>query len=167
VVLATRDIAVYGSIIATLNGVWTLYHGIVRDRPRVGLSVAEGETLYAGVMAGDPALMIRVWNRGRRDFSIDQISRQLSLLRGTRMWVREIAQAVEAGPSKFGDGDGHTYIFGPAGYSRSKFPPSRWFVVDGAGRIYPLRERYRQRAEAAVLWPVRRFLGWRERRSSR
>jgi hypothetical protein len=72
--------------------------------------------------------------------------------------MRELAQTVKAGPDKLGDGEGHTYMLGPEGYEPGKLPLTRWFVMDGSGRIYPLRERYRQHVEDFILWPLRKFL---------
>ena len=83
------------------------------------------------------------------------------------MGVEEVAAAVAAGPNTFVDGDGHTYLFGPEVYTPGKIPLTRWFVSDGAGRIYPLSERYRQRVESFVLWPVRRLIRWKQNRSTR
>jgi hypothetical protein len=72
----TRDLAIYASIIGTLDGSWMLYHGVVRDRPRIALSVDEGEEMYG---RADRVLMIRVSNRGRRDFAINAISRRTNV----------------------------------------------------------------------------------------
>jgi hypothetical protein len=36
------------------------------------------------------------------------------------------------------------------GYTKGQLPLKRWFVVDGAGRVHPLRERYRQRLQRLV-----------------
>jgi hypothetical protein len=79
--------------------------------------------------------------------------------------MRELAHAVRDGPDRISDGEGHTYLLGPEGYETGKLPTSRWFVVDGAGRIYPLHERYRQKIENVVYWPIRSALRWRDRRA--
>ena len=39
---ATRDLAVYASIIGTLDGAWAIYAGAFRDRPRLVVRVREG-----------------------------------------------------------------------------------------------------------------------------
>jgi hypothetical protein len=31
----------------------------------------------------------------------------------------------------------------------------RWYVIDGGGRTFPLRERYRRRVESVIFWPTR------------
>jgi hypothetical protein len=143
-----RDLALYAALVGTANGGWTLYHSVVRDRPRVAMGVVEGEDLYGGP---GRALMIRVSTRGRRDLSVDQVTRVADPVRGTRVWMRELAETVGHGPDRLADGEGHTYLLGPAHYQPGMLPTSRWFVVDGAGRIYPLRERYRQRVEGVPL----------------
>jgi len=39
---------------------------------------------------------------------------------------------------------------GAGGYTPGDLPLRRWTVTDGAGRVHPLRERYRQRLERAI-----------------
>jgi hypothetical protein len=128
------------------------------------MTVYEGVDMYGGP---DVVLMIRVWNRGRRDLAIDSVSRRMSVWRGTRLWIRELAEAVRDGPEAISDGGGHTYMLGPVGYDPGSIPFTRWFVTDGAGRIYPLRERYRQRLEDFFVWPIRRIANRRQRRARR
>jgi hypothetical protein len=140
-----------------------LYGGVIRDRPRVALSVYEAVDMYGA--PGD-LLMIRVSNRGRRDLSIENVSRIMDVRRGHTLWIRELGEAVRAGPDAIGDGRSHTYVLGPIGYHAGKLPLTRWYVADGAGRIYPLRARYRLRAESFVLWPLRTLLRRRDSRRS-
>jgi hypothetical protein len=61
--------------------------------------------------------------------------------------MRELAQAVHDGPDRISDGEGHTYLLRPRRLRDGEASDVRWFVVDGAGRIYPLHERYRQKIE--------------------
>lgn len=158
----TRNLAIYASIVGTLDLLWTFGTKLTRDRPRVAVRAYEGVDMYGGP---ERTFMIRASNRGR-GIKVDAVSRQASTLRGTRLWMRELAEAVRQGPDRLEDGDGHTYMLGPHGYKQGLLPTRRWFLTDGAGRIYPLRERYRQRVEGFVLWPVRRFLSWSDGRSA-
>src|SRR4051812_46618207 len=99
----TRDLALYASLVATLNGAWTLYNGVVRDRARVTLRIAPGVDIHD---SENRVLMIGVKNRGRRALKVAHISRVVSTLLGTRMWMRELDEAVRSHPVIEAD-DGH------------------------------------------------------------
>ena len=58
--------------------------------------------------------------------------------------------------AKLGEGQGQTFHLGGDGTLKpGDLSLKRWYAVDQAGRIYPVRERYRQRVEAFVFWPLR------------
>ena len=162
---ATRDLALYASIVATIDGSWTLYHGVVRDRPRIVVRAYRGEAVPTGIGARQPLFMVTVSNRGRRAVNIDTISRLERLVRGTSILTVDFMEQLAAKP-RLDESQSLTFVHGQrGGYQHGDLPTSRWYVVDGAGRIHPLRERYRQRLVAFVFWPIRRFLNWRDARA--
>jgi hypothetical protein len=163
-VFETRDLAVYASTIATLNGAWTLYHGIIRDRPRIVVRAYQGEAVPVGFGRRDPLFMVSVSNRGRRPVNIEGVARLAKLIRGTSSYPVDFMEQVAAKP-RLEESQSKTFVHGQrGGYKHGDLPTSRWYVTDGAGRVHPLRERYRQRLLAFVFWPVRRVMNWRDAR---
>jgi hypothetical protein len=86
-------------------------------------------------------------------------------IRGTQNYSVDLKIEL-AQPRRLDESESMTLIHGQHG-GRTDLPTKRWFVQDGALRIHPLRERYRQRVERVVFWPFRRVLDWRERRTRR
>jgi hypothetical protein len=166
-VFDTRDLAVYAATVGTIGGLWTLYSGVVLDRARVALSVSESEVITtAGREARVPVLAVRVSNRGRRAFSVQTIGRVVDMRRhrGPHELSADIMRQL-ATPFRLAEGEGRTFVHGErGGYERGQIPISRWYVIDGAGRTYPISERWRQRVERVIFWP-HRWLG--RRRDSR
>jgi hypothetical protein len=163
--LTTRDLAVYASIIATLDGAWTLYYGVIRDRPRVVVRAYRGEAVPTGGGARQPVFMLKVSNRGRRAVTIDHVAYVSKTIRGTQVVSVDLMQQL-ANPRRLDESESTTLVHGQhGGYTPGDLPTRRWFVQDGAQRIHPLRERYRQRVERIIFWPVRRVYDWKERRS--
>ncbi|TML77481.1 MAG: hypothetical protein E6G12_03800 [Actinobacteria bacterium] len=163
----TRGLAVYAATVGTIGGLWTLYSGVALDRARVALSVAEGEVIStAGSESRVPILMVRVSNRGRRAFSIQTIGRVVSMRRhqGPHELSADIMRQLTP-PILLGEGEGRTFTHGErGGYEHGQMPLTRWYVIDGAGRTYPISERWRQRIERVLFWPYR-WIG--RRRDSR
>lgn len=160
----TRDLALYASIVGTLNGGWALYNGAFRDRPRVVVRAAKGEA-HGGI--GEPAeiFMVTVANRGRRPVSINSISRYQKLIRGISIVTTDLMQQTADHP-RLDESHSRTFVHGQmGGYTHGDLAETRWYVVDGAGRVWPLRERYRQRLLAFLFWPIRRILNRRDRRA--
>jgi hypothetical protein len=160
----TRDLAIYASVIGTLDGAWMLYNGIFRDRPRVVVQAYRAEGVPVGAGPRQPVFMVKVANRGRRPVTITHAAYVGSAIRGTQMYSMDLLQELQQ-PRRLGESESTTLVHGQMG-GRVDLPTKRWFVSDGGLRIHPLRERYRQRAEAVVFWPIRRLLGWRGRRLS-
>lgn len=161
----TRDLAIYGSIVGTLNGAWVLYHGVIRDRPRIVIRASKAEAVPTGFGQRYELFMVSVANRGRRPVNIDSISRLDALVRGTSIVTVDLMEQLAERP-RLEESQSRTFVHGQrGGYKHGDLPTSRWYVVDGAGRIHPLRERYRQRVLSFVFWPIRRVLNWRERRA--
>jgi hypothetical protein len=155
-VIPTRDLAIYAALVATADLAWKLFEGL-RDRARVVVNVAEYEAITPGTNQRQPILGVRAVNRGRRATYITHVARVANVWRGTADILREL-QA----PLRLGESQGRTFAHGLlGGYQHGDMPLSRWYRTDGAGRTHPLRERYRQRVERVVLWPLRRVLRWR------
>jgi hypothetical protein len=170
-------LGIYASIIATLTGLWALFHNIFRDRARVTVKVFQAYRVKVKddpqwlIIRGEdtlrtmgitsamrrPVLDVEIRNRGRRDIHID-----------------DVAQARLGGSFKFGDlrnqvpfdllaESRKTLILGAeGGYEHGDIRLKRFFAVDGAGRIHPLRERWRQR----LARPVGAVVARRRRRAS-
>lgn len=161
----TRDLAIYASVVGTLNGAWTLYHGVIRDRPRVVVRATQAEAITPGIEARQPVFTISVSNRGRRAITIDAVGQSTSAIRGTKNLSADILRQLQPKP-RLDESESKTFVHGQmGGYQHGDLSIQRWYVTDGAGRIHPLRERFRQRVENLIFWPVRRFLERRERRS--
>jgi hypothetical protein len=163
-VLATRDIAVYGAVVATISAAWsiawTIYSGVLRDRARVKLAVYDAEAWDPGFDHALDAISFAVYNRGRRTIHVSDLVRVSSVLRGTRELSFELQRQVKANPT-IEEGRGRSFHLGGDGnYTHGDLSLKRWHVVDESGRVYPLRERSRQRAECVVFWPSRKVLGW-------
>jgi hypothetical protein len=158
VVFATRDIAVYAATVGTIDGIWSIYGGAVLDRARISVTASEGQLVTPGVAIPNvPVMLVRVSNRGRRATSIQSVSRVVSFRRhhGIMEMSADIAQELST-PAKLAEAEGRTFVHGArGGCAPGQMPANRWFVTDGAGRTYPLRERWRQRVERIVFWPWR------------
>lgn len=165
---ATRDLAVYASIVATLDGAWALYHGVIRDRPRIVVRAYRAEAVPTiGPAARQPLFMVSVSNRGRRAVNVDSISRLEKLVRGTSIMTVDFIEQLAAKP-RLEESQSKTFVHGQrGGYKHGDLLTTRWYVVDGALRIHPLRERYRQRALAFIFWPLRWILNRLEERAAR
>jgi hypothetical protein len=152
-VWATRDLAVYAAIIATLNGAWSLFHAIVRDRARIVVKVSDSRVIPMGT----PMLDVTVSNRGRRTVYITKVAPVASAVRGGHLLSVDFMQQLSPHP-RLAEGESKSFYHGMhGGYAPGDLGMNRWFVRDGAGRIHPLHERYRQRLEASIFWPIRRW----------
>jgi hypothetical protein len=178
--LTTTDLAIYlaiyASVVSTAAGLWALFAGVFRDRARVtvkadeaylvqtmrGQMIIKGEdTLKTmGVTQRRPILELYLRNRGRRPVRIDGVH-----------------QVSGSGGIVFADLTGQVPVDLPAetskplvlgsegGYEHGSIRPRRFYAVDGAGRVHPLRERYRQRlAFVAYKWAVRAYFKRKRRR---
>jgi hypothetical protein len=163
-VLSTRDIAIYAAIVATADVAWTLFQGLIRDRARIVVSVGEYEAITPGRGERQPVLGVRVANRGRRTTYITHVSRVADVWRGKHELSADIMRQLQ-NPLRLDESQGQTLTHGHmGGYGHGDIRLSRWYVTDGAGRMHPLRERYRQKVERVILWPARRLLKWRDSR---
>jgi hypothetical protein len=164
-VFETRDLAIYASVIATLDGAWALYNGVIRDRPRIVVHPYRGESIPVGPGPRHPIFLIKVSNRGRRAVTVDHVAYVAKSIRGTQVLSNDLMQQL-AVPRRLDESQSLTLAHGQlGGYSHGDLPTRRWFVQDGAQRIHPLRERYRQRIEKIIFWPIRRILERMERRA--
>jgi hypothetical protein len=171
--LKTADVAfwlgLYASVVSSAVALITLY-GYLFNRVRVVARedfrvLVEGGTpvichgedsLDAMGLTRDGAtevLTIGILNRGRQTVQIGMVSKAHPVQRSVFPDLPEqLPVTIEPGHSK-------TVIHGKEGnYSHGDLKNMRrFFVADGAGRIYPYRERWRQRLEnllyrRLVLW---------------
>jgi hypothetical protein len=154
-------LGLYATVISTAVALLTLYGEIfqrVSVRGRESYVVAVGGDRYY-VMAPDavedlevpagavrrPVLTLVVRNRGRQTVSIDTVSKAYWF----KIKRQLFDEAVQGGSFTLQPGHSHTLTVG----TRQKYAHGavgsmrRFFVVDGAGRIHPPRERWRQRLE--------------------
>jgi hypothetical protein len=109
-------------------------------------------------------LAVRVANRGRRAAYITHLSRVADLWRGKHELSADIMRHLQ-NPLRLEESQGQSLGHGQlGGYQHGDIRLRRWYVVDGKGRIHPPPERYRQKIERVILWPVRRILKWWDRR---
>jgi hypothetical protein len=159
----TRDVAIYAAIIGTLDGAWSIYRGIVLDRPRVVVQAVHGEAISTGTGHSQPILWLSVSNRGRRTVYVSAIARTKSMWSGVQEMSQDIIHQLTPETRRLEESQSQNFAHRErGGYQHGDLSLKRWFVQDGAGRIRPLRERYRQRAERIILWPLRRFFRWRD-----
>lgn len=123
-----------------------------------GALIVRGEdTLVTmGVQPGQykEILAIEVRNRGRRDARAHTVTK-------ARRWRGSIhfsdldSQVPCALPAE----SATTLTLGhDGGYAHGQESTRRFYVVDGAGRVHPLRERYRQRLQMLVYgWAIRLY----------
>jgi len=158
-------IGIYAGTISTLGTLWVLWSGVFLDRARIIVDVREaaampapkGKRLLVGrsepiakrhIEAGHrytQILWITVKNRGRRPAQIVQVARAASPHHET------YADFHDQVPFDLPPGHGYSLVNGAeGGYQWETIPLKRFYVLDGAGQIHPLRERYHQRFEK--LW---------------
>jgi hypothetical protein len=169
--IPTRNLAVYAAIVSTLSLAWTIawsiFTGVLRDRARIKLKVYNSEVLDHNLQHIEDAISFSVRNRGRRPFHISDLAYASSLLRGTRAMSMVLQRQINADRTPIEEGQGRTYSLGGDGrhtFTHGDLPLTRWHVVDQAGRVYPLRERYRSRIERFVFWPTSKALDWWDKR---
>ena len=92
---------------------------------------------------GGHLFAIRVSNRGRRPATITNISRASDPFKPEHSLLRAPKPRL---PHRLDESESVNFAVGPG-----VIPKDRWYVVDGGGRIHPLHERYRQRAEAGAV----------------
>ncbi len=90
-----------------------------------------------------PILEVVIRNRGRRDAEIRTIA-QARPSGGVHVFGDLLPQI----PFEIPGERTRVLVMGDrGGYSHGDVTPTRFYVVDGADRIHPLRERHRQRLE--------------------
>jgi hypothetical protein len=165
-------LGIYATVVSTAAGLWALFSGIVRDRARItvraveayivtstqGQILVEGEdtleTMGVTPRQRIPVLKIVVRNRGRRDAQVENVSQTR---RGTGGYVfGDLANQV---PFDLPAEHSKTLVLGAqGGYQHGTIPTRRFYVVDGADRVHPLRQRYRRRAaRIAYAWILERL----------
>jgi hypothetical protein len=175
-------LGIYASVVSTAAGLWALFAGVFRDRARItvraneaylvstpyGQMIVRGEdtlaTMGVAKTQRTELLELVVRNRGRRPARIENVSKVRGLGVG-RLVFGELARAV---PFDLPAETSHTLTIGTAGdYSRGEHGRYGFYVVDGAGRVHPLRHRYAFRIAFVVYgWAVRLYFA-RKRRGLR
>ena len=150
--VTTRNLAVYAAIVSTVSLLWaiawTVYSQAFRDRPRIKQIVSMAPT-------GD-AVSIVILNRGRRPIHVLRIERVRSVWRGTI--EMSLLPERQARGATIEEGRSRSYqAGGKDDYEAGHVPLTRWYFLDEAARIFPLRERYRQRVERVLFWPARKL----------
>jgi hypothetical protein len=93
-----------------------------------------------------PILTVKVRNRGRREATIDSVNQVIA---GGK--INAFGDLLPQVPFLIPAERGSTLVMGKdGGYAHGDIRLKRFFVVDGAGRIHPLRERYRQRVRRVI-----------------
>lgn len=162
---ATRALAITGTVTGTTGTLWALFLSVVYDRARVSVTVAEAvQAQPGGPLPNRDVLWVKARNRGRRPTHIETVSRVKSAWRGKHEMSADIAQQLTQ-PVRLEEGQSHNFVHGgQGGYTKGQWSLRRWYVVDGGGRIFPLRERYRQRLDSFVFWPTRAYFRRKRRR---
>jgi len=174
-------LGIYASVVSTAAGTWVLFAGVFRDRARITVRATEaylvkttrGTMLVAGEdtlktmgiqpRQREPVLELVVRNRGRRDAMIEAVSKTR---RGNGAWAfGDLAGQV---PFDLPAETSKTLILGAdGGYQHGDISLKRFYAVDGAQRIHPLRQRNRRRvATVAYAWALKRYYA-RQRRQLR
>jgi len=92
-----------------------------------------------------PMLAVTVKNRGRQPVQIDTVSRVAGIKH--HVFGDFMAQV----PFELAPGHSKTVVHGrQGGHNHGDIPLSRFYVVEGAGRIHPWTERWRQRVERLI-----------------
>ena len=140
--LATRDLAIYASIIATLNGIWSLYHNVFRDRARIKFRVFDATCIDPNTKIQRPGVSSTISNRGRRPTNIETIGfwspkEKKELLPVD--WVKEV-------PFRLAEGEGKSFFHFQDNPKFAIPKPYRPFARNPSGRSYPFRRHVR------VIW---------------
>jgi hypothetical protein len=173
-------LGIYASIVSTAAGLWALFTGVFRDRARISLEAYEAylvkttkgpmivkgydtlETMGVQPTQRSEIFAIVVRNRGRRPARIETVSQ----MHGAKSFVfGDLAGQV---PFDLPAETSRTVVLGgEGGYRHGEIRPHRFYAVDGAQRIHPLRNRYRQRISYGLYrWAIRRYFE-RKRRNAR
>ncbi len=159
-------LSLYASVVASVTALWALFRELWVDRPRIDVTpeeawlvpvkgearplIVKGErtlrTMGVPATVRKPVLTVRVRNRGRRDATVDSVN-QVIAGGGFNVFSDLLPQVPFATPAE----RSFTLAMGQdGGYTHGDVSLKRFFVVDGAGRVHPLRERYRQRLHRIV-----------------
>jgi hypothetical protein len=154
-------LSVYATAVASLTALWSLFRELWQERPRLDVEASEawivrvrneprvmvvkGEktltTMGVPASARRPVLELTIRNRGRRDAKIQQVlqakNRNVSDVFGDFMSYLPFLVPAETTVNLVHGKDG--------GYAHGEVKLKRFYVVDGANRVHPLHERYRQR----------------------
>ena len=183
--LTRTDVAIYlgiyASIVSTAAGLWALFTGIFRDRARITVKVNESylvrsesgpvlvrredtlETTKVTDGQANEVLAIVVRNRGRRPCRIENVAQIQPT--GSKVFS-DLANQI---PFDLAPETSLTLLIGgKSGYRHGDIAPHSFYVVDGAGRVHPLRFRYGFHITFLLYgWAVRLYYARKRRRLRR
>jgi hypothetical protein len=165
-------LGIYASAVASVTALWSLFRELWIERPRIDVTPEEAwlvrvkgqtrpllvkgeatlKTMGVPQSACTDVLTVIVRNRGRRDAAIETVNQVIEEGRGR---VNVFGDLLPQTPFLVPAERSSTLVMGQTGgYKHGSLRLKRFFVVDGAGRVHPLRERYRQRLRRILLRPV-------------
>jgi hypothetical protein len=170
-------LGIYATTVSTAVALLTLYGELflrigVRARETFMVKVAGGRNMsIAGEAAIEdigipkegtrPIMLVEVRNRGRQTVQIQKLAQG--------EWIRRpvFDEPFRRLPLDLAPGHSETFELGVEHpYAHGTYSTRRIFIVDGAGRVHPLRERWRQRFEDLAYRSLVLFLRRRKRRRS-
>ena len=150
----TQILAIVGAVTGTIGTLWALFLSVVYDRARVTVTVVEG-WVQGSFGFRRPILWVKVRNRGRRVTHIEAVSRVVAAWKSQEEISADIGHQLTT-PVRLEEGQAHSFVHGAlGGYSHGEMPLKRWYVLDGGGRVFPRRERYRRGLESVIFGPPR------------
>ncbi len=161
-------LGLYASVVSSAVAVVNLYGQIfmrIRVLVREGYAVkVKGQTRHMIIHGDDtlqtmgvppaaatPILTVTVMNRGRQMVRIEKVSR----VRGAKHVV--FGDFMDQTPFDLLPGHSQTVAHGlQGGHAPGDVPLRRFYVTEGAGRVHPWTERWRQRVDKLIYWRTRR-----------
>jgi hypothetical protein len=154
-------LSLYATAVASVTALWSLFRELWQERPRLDVEASEAwivpvknearvmvvkgektlEAMEVPMGARRAVLLLTIRNRGRRDAKVQNVlqakNRNVSNVFGDFMSYLPFLVPAETTINLVHGKDG--------GYVHGDVRLRRFYVVDGANRVHPLRERYRQR----------------------
>jgi hypothetical protein len=155
-------LGIYASAVASVTALWSLFRELWVDRPRILVMPEESWRVHnkgeKWLIVADaalptvapgapktPILEVTIRNKGRRDATIESVSQLRPDGRSNvfQDFLLQLPITIPAEQKK-------TIVNGGYGGYVHGQSLKRFYAVDGAGRIHPLRERYRQRLSCVL-----------------
>jgi hypothetical protein len=161
-------LGLYASAIASATGLWSLFRELWVERARLDVTPEEAWLVRVRggerplIVRGDqtlqrmgvpesartPVLIVTVRNRGRRDATVASVNQMIP---GGRGRINVFGDLLPQLPFPIPAERSANLVMGKdGGYAHGDVALERFYLVDGADRIHPLRERYRQRVSRVL-----------------